>query len=268
MNAQDLKDAFTKLPPGPAEAPEPHTWPRHLYEIRRHVLHHDPNRLLTWSTIHATMFVGEGARFLDKELEALEADDWERWKAAIVDPKVGQPPMLEAPYDFTTGNMVHQAFHLLQLEQMLGFKIDALDRIVEFGGGYGSLAYIIRNLGFLGEYVIYDNPEMSLIQEFWCSQTDTDAVFTTTNGVEFMDPGPADLLIAAYSISEVSEALREAFLGGTNFDYYFFVHQHVYAGIDLTEMFDEYARSRPDKSWMDRSGNLRAHRYLVGLPNE
>lgn len=268
MNAQDLKDAFAQLPPGPTEPPEPHTWPRYLYEIRKHVELQDPDGLLTWSTIHATMFVGEGARFLDKELEALMADDWDRWKAAIVDPQVGQPPMLEEPLEFTTGNMIHQAFHVLQFEQMAGVKIDELDRIVEFGGGYGSLAYLVRNLGFLGDYVIYDNDEMSLIQQFYLSQTDTSAEFRQTNGAEVEASIEADLLFAAYSLSEVPEDLRENFLSQGDYEYYFFVHQHNYAGIDLTEMFDEFASRRPDKDWIDRTGELRAHRYLTGIPRD
>jgi len=267
ISGQDLKDAFEKLE-GPEEPPKAHTWPRYLWDIRRHVREGDPNDFLTWSTLHATMFVGSGAYFVADELKALEADDWDRWKLAIEEPWIGKPEPMPGPYQFTTGNMIHQAYHLLQFEQMAGVQVQDLDRIVEFGGGYGALAWIVRGLGFLGEYLIYDNPEMSLIQQFYLSQADIDADYSVTNGRTFDPPGQADLLFAAYSISEVPEELRLAFLGDTDFNHYFFVHQNIYQEIMLKPVFDEFAKSRPDKEWTDRKSPVHRHRYLLGKPIE
>lgn len=268
MRASELQAAFAVLPVAPKDPPELHTWPRYLWNIRKHVKEGDPNRFLTWSTLHATMFVGDGASFTAAEVEALKKDDWERWKAAITESIIGHPPHMKDELSFTTGNLIHQAFHLLQFEQKANKRVHELDRIVEFGGGYGAMAAICRRLGFRGEYVIYDNDEMSLIQQFYLSNLGFEASFSVTNGHEFDPPGEADLLIALYSLSEVSSGLRSAWMEITDFEHYLIVHQAIYFGADLGLLFDGIMDEHPDKEWVTIDSPIHGHRYVIGLPRD
>jgi hypothetical protein len=97
-------------------------------------------------------------------------------------------------------NLIHQAYHLTQWEQATGKRIEHLNTIVEFGAGYGAMALLCRRLGFEGQYIIYDLPEFSLLQEYYLSQ------FGMIDKMEWNPaekPKDADLFMALYSISEV-----------------------------------------------------------------
>jgi hypothetical protein len=88
-------------------------------------------------------------------------------------------------------------------------KLDVIDSIVEFGGGYGTMACIARKLGFTGEYIIYDFPEFSALQDYYLSNVGIEASCVT----EF----PCchyDMLIALWSISESPIGVRDEFMSG------------------------------------------------------
>lgn len=267
ITEEDVKLGFKEFDDLDMAAPELHTWPRYLWNIRQHVRQGKVENFLTWSTLHATMFVGNGAHFTEAEMKALKDDGFDRWKIALAESDVGNPLRLKG-HEYTSGNLVHQAFHLMQWEQLSGKHVEELESIVEFGGGYGSMCAIVRRLGFEGKYTIIDNLEMSLLQQYYLSNLGFEATFSQTVKHNFVPPGRANLLIAAYSLSEVSEELRSAFLSETDFDEYLFVHQGIYAGMLVREMFDPFAKARSDKEWIDRNSPIRAHRYLIGLSGD
>ena len=53
----------------------------------------------------------------------------------------------------------HQEEHL----KLIG-DVGKLERIFEFGPGYGGLCQVIKEAGFDGNYYLYDFPEMEKIQ--------------------------------------------------------------------------------------------------------
>lgn len=266
MTEDELQEAFAALPAMQQQMPKAHTWPRYLWDIRKHVEKQDPAAFLTWSTLHATMFVGNGAGFTEHEVEALKSDGWHRWKLAITETDIGQPPRMDEDLEFTSGNMIHQAYHLLQFEKAADKWVHELDRIVEFGGGYGAMVAICRRLGFKGEYVIYDNDEMGLIQQYYLSNLGYEAEFRLTTDDEFANPGDADLLIASYSLSEVSDELRSAWMELPDFQHYLIVHQDKYWDLDLNEEFKGIISRRPDREWAVIDSPIRGHSYVIGLP--
>ncbi len=268
MTEGELQEAFAALPATQQRGPKLHTWPRYLWNIRKHVKKQDPAAFLTWSTLHATMFVGSGAYFTAPEVEALQSDGWQRWKLAITETDIGQPPRMDDDLEFTSGNLIHQAYHLLQFEKGADKWVHELDRIVEFGGGYGAMVAICRRLGFKGEYVIYDNAEMSLIQQYYLSNLGYEAEFRITSDDEFANPGGADLMIAAYSLSEVSDELRSAWLELPDFQHYLIVHQDTYWGVDLVEEFKDISSRRPDREWKIIDSPVKRHKYVIGLPHD
>lgn len=266
MNADELRARMAQFPT-PTAAPPIHSWERNRYELARDVARGDPEKMLQWATLHATMFVGD-TPFVQAELRALEAlDDWRRWRYALRQPEFGAPPRL--PYaTYTTGNAVHQATHAEAFERLMGLRLDEVESIVEFGGGFGATRVLLHRLGFRGDYVIYDSPEYSLLQRYYLSNAlpGVPTTFREVNDGSFDAPGETGLLIACYSLSEVRPDLRERFLAQTDARAYMFAIQHTFFGMDLIADFRAYTDTRKDVRW-EWGENLYfpGHVYIAGV---
>lgn len=249
--------------PVPEAIPPAHTWERHRFELHKHCQTDDLERFLQWSTIQATMFVSEAPYIFD-EYTYLELENWDRWRPATRESIFGNPPRLS--YDEgTSGNLIHQAYHLAQWEDCSNKRVEDLSCIVEFGGGYGAMCSLIRRLGFKGDYIIYDNPEFSLLQQFYLSNLGMQAFFRIIDGHDFRSVPRGDLLIALYSLTEVSKDLRQEFTA-FGFPSYLIAHQDKYRGELLCEWSDEFMAARDDLLWMTwPNPNLKRHRYVVGI---
>src|SRR3990167_4840179 len=213
MNEQEFAAMFANLPPlGYTEAPD-WTWPRHRLEMRKHVANGDDVREFTrWSTVYATMFVGDIPEVNGMMRDLIAENNFMRWKTAVTEDTYGCPSRLKQ-YPFTSGNLVRQAYDLLQFEKVTGIKTETLERIVEFGGGYGAMSAVVRRLGFTGDYYIYDLPEFLILHEYYLSNLGFEVKPKEVDSHDRfqMTPDNVDLLIACYSMSEVTRDLREAF---------------------------------------------------------
>jgi len=196
LDAQELKRAYQSLPP----LEEGNSfWRERRAELRQRIAADDPTEFLTWPTITSTMFVGE-APYIRDQYDALMRDDIDRWRKAIREDEIGQPARLSYAPD-TSGNLVRQAYCLILWEMVTGKNISNLKSIIEIGGGYGAMAKIARRAGFEGKYMIYDLPELSLLQEFYLSACGIEAEFRGPTG-RHRRP---NLLIALWSLSEMSK---------------------------------------------------------------
>lgn len=217
VNDKELFAAFAALPPLKGEAPD-YTWRRHRLSLREHVAAGDLSNMLQWSTVVATMFVGTGAAFTPAELSRLT----DRYKNIIGEPRIGDPQLYDG---WTSGNLIHQAYHLMQWEQATGLQVERLGRIVEIGGGYGAMALLCWRLGFRGRYVIIDLPEVSLLQEYYLSQARVKNVEWRADGLGYED---ADLLIALYSITEMEVGDRWEVMERINARHVLMCHQPTF----------------------------------------
>lgn len=233
MNVEELREAFFRLPE--LEIAPVYTWQRHRRSLKSHVRRDDPLEFLRWSTLVATMFVGN-APYIVHEFEELNT---KRWTDAIEEPWFGNA----IPYEYaryTSGNLIHQAYHLKVFEDFSGIRINDLNSIYEFGGGYGAMALIARNLGFTGKYVIHDLPEFSLLQEFYLSNIGIEAELVT----ELPDQKDYDLFIGCFSISETSLPFRERIFDAIHTDAYMLVFQHVWEGINNDDYFYDFVERK------------------------
>ena len=258
MNADELRVAFSEMP-FVDEQPPDYTWERHRWEIIRHAKNDDPERFLRWSTIQATMFPGE-TWWIRREIEALrKSKDWPRWAMAIEESFFGDPPPM-ASYGWTSGNLIHQAYHLFMWEIAARRKICDLGNIYEFGGGYGAMAMVAARSGFGGDYFIQDVPEISLLQEYYLSNVGVNAILTTeTLNME------VDLLIGCYSFSETPINLRESVLAKVKGKSYLFAYQDIFYEVDNFGWFREFAKGRDDLAWHEiQVEHLPGRYYLIG----
>ena len=234
MNSDELKAAFRALPPR-EDDPDEQSWNHRAFRIREHVESDEIDLLLNWSTIEGTMFVGE-APYIQAEFDALLNEESFRWFYAIEESWFGNPPALSY-WNRSSGNLVHQAYHLLQFEKLAEKSINDFNSIFEFGGGYGAMAYVINRLGYDGRYVIYDLPEMSLIQKYYLSNVKCSDVECT----DVVEKAEYDLFIACYSLSEVLDLdFRRKVLDTVRAWNYLFAFVDVYSGVNNREFFWEF----------------------------
>lgn len=251
------------------------TWVNFVRELKRYAFFYDLRTFLRWRVIERTMFVVDQV-YIPSELQALRASrDWEQlWNVAIVEQNIGCPtPSPHLPT--TSGNLIHHAYHLLKLREVVDVNFDQLKTVFEFGGGYGSMCRLLRRVGFHGDYAIYDLPEMTLLQKFYLSALglsfDADKIYLI-NALSELEEVIAQqlgrkqsLFIATWSLSETPVSLRNQILSLVKeFDYYLFSYQPRFDNIDNVEFFERYANQRCEVEWKSwRCTEYDAY-YLVG----
>lgn len=189
MEAKKLKELFDFLPPLPGMDSY---WLGKRHEIRERIKSgEDPEDMLKWSPIRATMWVD--APYTMAEYDELWNDDKERWSNVFEMDELGEVPI---------SNLIHQAYHVMRWEQYTKHRISDLKTIVEIGGGYGAMARVARAVGFSGKYYIYDLPEFTLLQKYYLNK-----YRVPVHHISY-EPGAApkqvDLLIGLWSLSEMS----------------------------------------------------------------
>lgn len=264
----------------PAEA----AWINHARRLSELVMNDDPREFLRWDVIGETMFISH-SEFIRKELGYLTGlSDWSsRWREAIKESQAGHPP----PYLFhprSSGNLIHHAYHLAQFEEKTGWRVEQMDYILEFGGGYGSMCRLFHNLGFRGRYVIFDLPHFSALQQFYLKSiglqihsADTlswaDAGVICVSDLESLKILLRDaeehnaMFIATWSLSESPMWLRQSVLPLiTQFSAFLIAYQHSYGEVDNLQFFREWEGSTDKRvTWHDRQiEHLPGSNYLFG----
>lgn len=118
-----------------------------------------------------TMFISN-EKAMNKEMELLENKYSEtELKKYLAEESVGFPILLNRKY-VTSHNSIHHLYHLCLFLGKTKSDIDAMNTVVEWGGGYGNLAKIFLRLrGETREttYVIIDTPLFSSLQWLYLS---------------------------------------------------------------------------------------------------
>ena len=253
MTSKEFKAEVAALPPLPPKAKNAprHSWPRNRYHFRKRVRIGKPEEMLRWPEVYSVMFVGHQASYIPAEYKELKMQpDWDDIELALSEPCFGDPPLYE---NWTSGNLVHQMYHLRQWEMATGKRIRDMSSIFEFGGGYGAMALLTRQLGFEGDYYLYDFPEFLLLQEYYLSNT------CGVENIHFIQEEPwttCDLFIGCYSISEAPAEIRESVLGPRHRSF-LMVIQPSWEDVNNNEYFDNFMQEREDLSW------VRLRSYLI-----
>ncbi len=186
-------------------------------------------------------------------------------------------------YPTTSGTLIHHAYHFHRFESATGRSIVACTEIVEFGGGYGSMARLVTRLGFRGRYHIHDLPEFSALQRFYLRSVRAevgegelaDALFGITRSERREEASPSAgsqgdaVFLATWSLSETPLGLREEWRPAlARFRYFLIGFQDRFEDIDNRTWFEDFAASRQDVEWRFVPAVHRGEgrRYLFGVP--
>lgn len=241
MTAEELRAIIKGLPP--VEGTD--IWANHRRSLRKHILESDPKSFLKWSTVQATMYVN--APFIPTEYKALP----DRLREVAKGRNFGG--MAYRGYDT---NLIHQAYHLREWERVTGQRIESLNRVIEFGGGYGAMCLICQRLGYQGSYWIEDLPELLALQDFYLSNTAP----ALLNYFGLPYSYECDLFIASHSLSEIEPEERGRVLRGLRANSFLFVFHCEHNGVDNLEWFRQLAKDKPEYEWSSW--------YTEHLPNQ
>jgi hypothetical protein len=261
---QKLKDEIADLKVGGNATKK---WKEFVEQLSANIKDGDIDNFLRWPVITQTMFVSQ-ANYLGLERAYIEDKN-----VLIEESKVGNPP--------SDGNLIHQAYHLARFMDATGEDVRNYDYIFEFGGGYGCLCRLINELGFSGDYVIYDLSHFSALQRYYLDSCRIDAEYvseiwdskklllkTTNNSLQLsssqIPTGKKSLFIAVWSLSETPLKLREKVdLLLPHFDSFLLAYQNTFEGIDNVAYFNEVKKL--DRKWTDiKIDHIPANRYLFG----
>jgi hypothetical protein len=206
--------------------------------------------------------------------------DWTaRWRPAIKESAIGRPDPCPG-WPESSWNLIHHAFALSHFERLARRRVDEFGLIIEFGGGYGSMARLAWQLGFRGQYVIYDLPEMGAVQRYYLRsmgiptslakrpQDEPMVSWATSPGeLASITAGRAvDLFLATWSLSETPIVFREPFLQQVRTNHYYFGYEDTYFGVDNTRFFADWRERQTAFQWIDwPSLQERGVTYLAGI---
>lgn len=262
MNADQLRQAMAALPEPVTDKTSPH------WEFWRWVLYlrivngDDPANFMGWPCIYHTMLVNHWS--MAKEWEYLvtswNARNWPdviKLHTSRPTDEFLSPPNSPSGY---SANMINQAYHIALWENTTGQRIDQLDTIIEFGGGYGAMALLCHRLGFRGKYIIYDLPEFALLQQWFLSQEGVENV----SWPKEIAATEADLLIALYSLSETPLELRDSFLGKVKAKSYLFLYSPTWEEYQNSAYFGKLIKENVDLKWHNQATPRQTDYYLIG----
>lgn len=253
-------------------------WVMFRQNLRDDIQQDDSMNFLKWRVIRQTMFHNAKSEELDY---LMGLDQWETIKIAIEESEVGGPK----PYSkmkTSSGNLIHQAYSLFRFLETSNLKINELNQIVEFGGGYGCMCRLVHNLGFKGRYIIFDLPEFLSLQSYYLEMTlglpqSYGGVTGEKNIIVFISKiedltmqialdGRTDIFIALWSLSESPHQLRQDILAAVgNPESYLISYQNSFEGKDNTDYFMMMIKNRSIYDWKEASiSHLPNNNYLFG----
>lgn len=274
-----LRDGIRVIPPLKEQSSiiSEQEWNRNRMKLRHKILTRDPRNFLRWPVVLFTMFH-------DAKLEELDylknLSSWPTYEKALAENQIGHPKAYAA-FPASSGNLIHHAYSFALLSELFSVAMTDCTHIFEFGGGYGSSARLAYQLGFAGNYIIFDLPEFSLLQKYYLSSilelglnfnTDTlnpktvSLVTTLAQANEAIAGGSIDIFLALWSLSESPIELREqVFVAIPEPSYFLIAYQERFNSIDNLDYFKKFAAARPDYTWTDFPiVHLPGHRYLLG----
>jgi hypothetical protein len=213
------------------------------------------------------MFFIHNRFFLIKELIELYNDkDWFKWKEIIKEDNIGNPVRFFL-YPYSSGNKIHQAYHLKKFTEISKINLKNFNNVIEFGGGYGNMAKMFNKINKKNTYTIFDTAEVNLLQYYYLKKSNLNVnlgmnkkfkinlinkLSDLKRKISSLKIREKNLFIANWSLSEVPLKFRdELFFIFKKIDYHLISYQDKFENIINNNYFNKinkYNRKKNRKS--------------------
>ncbi|MEK7583067.1 MAG: hypothetical protein AAB483_01520 [Patescibacteria group bacterium] len=198
-------------------------WQGHLERLEKEMLPCPPFNFLTNPSIAFTMVPNVRGRWPATQLSFLEKKlPPETLRMLLGEEYMGKPRLMYRDYK-TSHNAIHTLYHLEMFRQTTNVDPSSLNHIVEWGGGYGTMAHMYAKLNPRSTYVLIDTTFMACLQWLYLATVlkDSNRVHLITGPGQEIAEGcisiipvgflkdytlTADLFISTWALSESSTA--------------------------------------------------------------
>ena len=127
------------------------------------------------------MFFVHNRLFIFKELIKLKNNkNWNFYKKIIIEDNVGDPVRYFL-YPKSSGNRINHAYHLSILSSEFNVNFKKINKVFEFGGGYGCMARIFSKINKKIFYTCFDTNYINLLQYYYLKQNNLSVGFEKKN---------------------------------------------------------------------------------------
>lgn len=218
------------------------SWIGHIKHIQDEFKTNPPAEFLKFPTVKLTMFL-DNCVMVNKEYDFVFANGLNKWKDGLQENDFGSPSKFIKD-ETTSGNTIHQTYHLANYENTTGKNVLDFDYILDFGGGYGCMGKTLKNLGYKGKYIIYDIKFMSLIQKYYLESIglkENDNFYLVSNLNDLPTFNENSLFIATWSLNEVPVKLREEVKNIVkDFNGILIAYNRTFDGVDNVSYFSKW----------------------------
>jgi hypothetical protein len=214
-------------------------WNNYLCEFKKMINSEDIHQFLRTPVVRDTMFFEAPLVEFKRVI-----GNWSFFKNALVFNPTGYPYPY-ALWPFTNGNTVHHLFSISQKFKS-NEELAKIHSVIEFGGGYGNMAWCFDRIGFRGSYIIFDDLKMNALQELFLQESRVENIKELRcihKYSELLDLISAakkgTLLIATWSLSETPIEIRDAVMGNDNLSF-LIAFQGSFEGVDNLAYFRKY----------------------------
>ncbi len=168
------------------------------------------------------MFFVHNRFFILKELNILKKNKkWKFYQKIIEEDNVGDP-IRYFLYPKSSGNKINHAYHLSILSSEFNVDLKKINKVFEFGAGYGCMARIFSKIKKKIYYICFDTSYVNLLQYYYLKQNNLNVGFSKKNNFYLVSNLKNNkrylkskiakyLFIANWSLSETSIKYRKEF---------------------------------------------------------
>lgn len=201
------------------------TWEGFKKSIKNHLDNDNLDNFFSWPILINTMIAGVD----DIEFETLKKSKyWNIWELTLDEPSFRANSFSKFPSSST--NNIHHAYSLDVMMNNFGVKLNEFNNVLDFGGGYGNTSRLFKKWGYDNKkYIIYDIPELSIIQKHYLNKCDIFDVILTSGFDKHPIPEKQSLFLGLWSITETPVYERKKILELLNF----FEYDHIFIAMGL-----------------------------------
>jgi len=192
--------------------------------LERYFLDEFSAAFLRHTTITRTMFLAKGGRWQSAQLGFLRSRRSDADLDLLLRETMLGRPYITSRQMLSSHNTIHHLYHLTKYEDRTLRSLSGFKSVVEFGGGYGNMARLIRKLSPAVSYTIIDLPLFSCIQYVYLATLlGQDSVNLVSRPgpirdgvinlvpIPYMDlvPDSTDLFVSTWALTECTRAAQE-----------------------------------------------------------